>query len=350
MTTHRRGRALVVGVADYVGFRNLPDAVRNDVADLVELLTEPDRGAFDPASVTLLADGQATAAAIRGALAAAATSMRPEDVFLLYFSGHGDRADAGSGERSWLLPHDADPADPGAASLSSEELVALLDAIPSGRQVIMLDACHAGGIGTAKSGSAPKGFGMRGLDVLSTGAGRVLLSSSRSDQESIIVRGERNSVFTGALLEALNGAATDRGDGAIGVLDVFDYVTRQVPRRAEQNPVMRAEDVEGNFAIALRPATVAGKGGEADPPATAEIVAVLAALYPGGPMQDGFWTTAGGDASRIELSGAGRAQWHAAIRKVSMGGGGLRLDRLLVAALDEFPGNDGLLDLQRRLP
>ena len=300
--------------------------------------------------MTLLADGQATAAAIRGALAAAAALTRRGDVFLLYFSGHGDRADAGSGERSWLLPHDADPTDPGAASLSSEELVALLDAIPAARQVVMLDACHAGGIGAAKSGSAPKGFGTKGLDVLSAGSGRLLLSSSRADQESIILRGERNSVFTGAMLEALKGAAIDRGDGAIGVLDVFDYVTRQVPRRADQNPVMRAEDLEGNFAIALRSQTLAGKSGLSEQPTTGEIVAILAALYPGGPMQGGFWTTAGGDASRIDLSGTGRTQWHAAIRKVSMGGGGLGLDRLLVAALDEFPGNEGLLDLQRRSP
>jgi hypothetical protein len=45
-------------------------------------------------------------------------------------------------------------------------------------------------------------------------------------------------------------------------------------------------------------------------------------LYPKGPDEDALWTEAGGDLSRLDLSGNGRSQWVRALRPLEQGGGG----------------------------
>jgi hypothetical protein len=340
-------RALVVGVARYKSVVSLPDAVRNDVADIAALLRNPAVSALEHDAVTLMVDEAVTADAIRTAFRDIATTMPPDGIFLFYFSGHGERGDAGGREQSWLLPHDTDLANLAATAISSDEIVTLLNAIGARRQVLMIDACHAGGLGSAKSPEVePKGFGKSGVDALSQGAGRVLLTSSRADETSGIIRGARNSIFTTSLIEALLGAAIDRGDGAIGVLDVFDYVSTEVPKRADQHPVFHAGDLDSNFAIARRP-----PGAAAAVIDTNSLTEIFARLYPAGPNQDGIWARAGGDVSRLILDGTGTGQWHSALSKLRLGGGGLTLRELLRTAHNDYPESedlDALISLKTR--
>ena len=46
--------------------------------------------------------------------------------------------------------------------------------------------------------------------------------------------------------------------------------------------------------------------------------------------------------SRLVLAGTGAAQWHSALNKVHLGGGGLQLDDLLHAAAADYPTNSEL--------
>src|SRR3954452_1151258 len=61
-------------------------------------------------------------------------------------------------------------------------------------------------------------------------------------------------------------------------------------------------------------------------------------LYPAGPTDQDIWARAGGDVSRLKLSGTGRANWFAALRVLKLGGGGQNITRqsLLKAALNDF--------------
>ena len=327
--------ALLIGVARYERVGSLPDAVRNDVRDMAALLCDPAVGGIDPANVTTLLDGEVTANSIRSALAAASANAGPDSTFLFYFSGHGERGMRGGREQSWLLPHDARVADLAGTALSADEIATLLSSLAQRRQVLMIDACHAGGIGATKGGAvAPKGFGEPGIAALAEGAGRALLTSSRADETSGIEVGARNSVFTNALLEALNGATVDRGDGLIGVLDVFEYVSRRVSQQGNQHPVFHAGNLDRNFAIARR-----RPFGGAVRPALDDLVSVFAGLYPMGPTQDELWSRAGGNVSLLSLSGTGIAQWHSALSKVQRGGGGLTMSRLASAAAKDYPGH-----------
>jgi hypothetical protein len=335
--------ALLVGVARYEAISSLPGAVRQDVEDLSTVLRDPQAGSLSAGNVRMLVDEAATAAAIRGALGDIAAAMPVDGALLLYFSGHGDRMHDGGKERSWLLPHDFDPTDVVTTALSSDEIVAMLDGVGGSRQVVIIDACHAGGVGSMKgAGALPKGIGPNVIDDLAKGAGRALLTSSRAGEYSSILPGARNSVFTGALLEALGGATIDRGNGLIGVLDVFHYVADTVPIRVDdQHPVFHAMDLENNFALARR---------RSDPPASATDINALtrlfSELYPIGPTQDGVWARAGGRVSHLNLSGNGLAQWHAALTRVLLGGD-LTLKRLASAAIEDYPDNITLKALGR---
>jgi len=329
------GSALIVGVADYHQVSpDLPDAVRHDVSDVANLFCDPEIGELDPSRVTLLLDDRATVGAIRAAFSAAAGDLSSGETFLFYFSGHGTRGDEKGHEQSWLLPHDADLNHLAATALSSAELVACLNAIPASRQIVLIDACHAGGMGSTKApGQAPKGFGKSGIEALSQGVGRVLLTSCRPDELSGILNGARNSIFTAALIDALLGAAIDRGDGVVRVLDIFAYVSIEVPKLHDQHPIFHAGDLDGNFPVARRKLALAA------PNDTNSLTALFAKLYPAGPREERIWARAGGDVSRLDLSGSGFAQWHAALIKARAGGGGLTLKELYAEALQDFPGN-----------
>jgi hypothetical protein len=335
------GSALLVGVADYQSVPSLPVAVRNDVQDVAALLLDPDISELKPDDLTMLTDGQATAAAIRAAFDALAQA--PIDgAFLFYFSGHGERRELFGLQQSWLLAYDTDLSDLAATALSSNEIAGYLRAITADRQVIMIDACHAGGIAAMKGQvtTLPKGFGEAGAGALA-GSGRAILTSSRDDERSIILSGARNSIFTSALLDAMKGKAIDRADGLIGILDVFTFVADSVPAVVDQHPMLHVDALSGNFPI-IRRRLASNPYSEGD---LDLIVELFVDLYPRGPMHDSLWARAGGNVAQLTLDGTGAAQWHSALTKVRNGGGGLTVAQLLKAAAKDYPNHPALRDI-----
>jgi hypothetical protein len=170
----------------------------------------------------------------------------------------------------------------------------------------------------------------------------VIIASSRASEFSYALPGARNSVFTGHLLEALTGHASTSGDGLVRVFDVFNYVAEHVRRSiSNQHPVFKASDVEENFPIALdRGGVKAPANATLRPPDRwRDIEQIMADLYPAGPADQSMWERAGGDLSRLNLSGNGRANWFAALRTLKRGGGGsgISVKSLIDTALDDFP-------------
>ena len=347
------GRALIVAIANYDEANALPEAVLNDARDIQAALTMSDVGGYAPHRVQMLLDGAATLSTLRGALRRLADEAGPQDTVLIYFSGHGARIGSGEGVSSCLLPVDSRRDDRAGTGLSEREFSDALAAITSPRLLVVLDACHSGGAGQLKDGDAAKledGLVAKDLSRLAQGAGRVIISSSRAEEVSTVSRDALNSVFTEHFLRALEGAARDRGDGVVRVLDVFEYVVEKLKAaRPPQHPVLKANDMEDNFPIALR------KEDTQDPPAAAppgsDLVDTLAFLYPQGPNENQIWTRAGGEVSRLVLRGHGHAMWFSALRALRQGGGGARitLKKLVAAALEDYPNNMGLKDADASL-
>lgn len=344
-----KARALVVGIADYAHVTSLPDMVRRDAIDIAAALSAPEVSGYDPDAVRILTNRDATTAAIRAELAKASAEMAEDEIFIFYFSGHGAQLMLGCEEHSALALYETNLSDLAGTALVDSDLLALLKEIPARRQVIILDACHSGGVGSLKAPGASASLPpARSFDALAKGRGRVLLCSSRPDEVSLALRTMSNSVFTAVLLDALRDAANDRGDGMLGVFDLFSYISAEVPKLAEQHPVFKADDLEENFAIARRATTKTAAPFLKTVPLSGsqQIEALLCALYPLGPMQDNIWQRAGGDAARLDVAGKGVAQWHSAIRMLTLGGGGLTLASLLGVAVEDYPANQTLSALR----
>jgi hypothetical protein len=145
---------------------------------------------------------------------------------------------------------------------------------------MVLDCCHAGAMGVKGIGSLPGGYsvaaippsllmggaksvatpGAKGLETLSLGSGRAVLSSSTGEQQSYMRSDGKMSVFTYHLVEALTGhAEPEEGATEVLVSDVMGHVWRHVRKSAEALGVQQTPDyqVSGNFPIAL---LLGGKG------------------------------------------------------------------------------------------
>jgi uncharacterized caspase-like protein len=247
--------ALVVGIDEYRHVRKLP--ATSDAADIHAALVDAAGGAYPPTNVTLLVNEQATQSSLRAALADLAERVPADGTLFVFFSGHGARLDgdtAGAGD--YLLPVDADPTTPqtlAASAIAGSEFNALLRAIPARKGVVVLDCCHAAGIGEAK-GLVPdlplsEGLSDGLYDALKAGRGRVVYASSRGDESSYVLPGARNGVFTEQLLAGLRGGVAS-ADGYVRVFDLFEYLQPRVTAAQPlQHPVFKAE-VEENFAVA----------------------------------------------------------------------------------------------------
>jgi hypothetical protein len=248
---------LVIGIANYRHTNPLPMTVLQDAKDIAGVLLDPSQCGYLPDNVRLLLDDEATLATIEGALADLAARTNSDSTVIIYVSSHGGQIESGPRAGAYLLPVDTryDSADEIAATaISDTAFTEALRAIPARKLVVLFDCCHAGGIGhpkTVATSSLKAGLPESLYDALKRGQGRVILASSRSTEESWILPGAVNSLFTQHLLAGLRGGIASE-DGLIRIFDLFEYLQPRVTGDyAGQHPIFKAE-IEENFPIALR--------------------------------------------------------------------------------------------------
>lgn len=157
-----------------------------------------------------LVDSDATARNLRSAMRDIADRIRPEDTFVLFFSGHGNRVPRAAG------PETADPDGMDETielydgPLRDDELRDWFDGLEARTALIMLDSCFSGGF--AK-------------DLISA-PGRMGIFSSEEDVTSQVADKFRAGGFLSAFLdEAIgDGLADDDRDGAVTALELSQFV------------------------------------------------------------------------------------------------------------------------------
>lgn len=226
---------LSVGVNEYKNAKYNLNYGRPDAQAIAKELKAKAGRIFKKIEVSELYDRAVSAEAVVHALEAIAAKARPIDVFVFYFAGHGtmsEGSDAAPPE-FFLVPHDVtalygDDAQLAAHALSAGKIRAALTAIAAQKQLILLDACQAGG--------ALDAFAMRGaqeeraLLQLARSAGIVVMAATGSQQLASEVKALGHGVFTYALIEGLRGAADGAPkDGKITVKELEAYLSDRVP-------------------------------------------------------------------------------------------------------------------------
>jgi len=240
------GHALLIGVGG-----DLPGTVE-DARGIADVLRDAERCAYPPEQVRLLAGADASRANILAALDALAHSADAHSTVLFYFSGHGYRVTSPADQAHYLLPYGYDLQKLDQTAVSGAELAERLRALKARKVLVLLDCCHAGGVGQAKAPGlelAKAPLPGEALALLEEGRGVVLVASSQEDELSYA--GRPYSAFTLALLEALSGVGVAKKDGWVRVADLALHAREVVPTRTKgkQHPILHFEHAD-NFAVA----------------------------------------------------------------------------------------------------
>jgi hypothetical protein len=249
------GHALIIGVG-----ADLPNTM-DDAKGLADILKDPGRCAYPTEQVLLLTSQAANRKGLLGAMDKLAQTSDKNSTVIIYFSGHGYRATSSIGEAYFLIPYGCDPNQLSKTAINGSEFAAKLRALKAKKLLLLLDCCHAGGVGEAKGVELAKApIPPETLDVLSEGRGRVIIASSQADELSYA--GKPYSAFTLALIESLCGVGVAKKDGFVRVADLAMHAREVVPGRTGnmQHPILNFEQAD-NFVIAYY------AGGESSPKA-----------------------------------------------------------------------------------
>ena len=152
---------------------------------------------------------------------------KPDDLLVLYFSGHGVRDELGA---LYLAVKNTIRSRLRSTAIKSDYIRDVMDQSRSKRQVLILDCCNSGAF--AQGTKAATGVSIGTASAFEGGYGRIILTASDSTQfawEGDKVIGETdNSLFTHYLVEGLEGEADQDGDGRITVDELYDYAYEKV--------------------------------------------------------------------------------------------------------------------------
>jgi tetratricopeptide (TPR) repeat protein len=180
-----RRHALLIGNARYARYP-LVNPV-NDARAIAQVMREVD---FD---VKLSIDTNKRA--MREAIDNFVDHLRPEDVGLFYYAGHGFQIEG----ESYLMPVDfeaRDAADARDEGYSVSRVIAKMEASGARLNIVILDACRSNSFSSTRSVSG-------GLASVNTGAGTFVAFATAPGKTALDNPKEKNGLFTSYLLEAL---------------------------------------------------------------------------------------------------------------------------------------------------
>lgn len=220
-----------------------------DSQALAKALADKSIGSFD--EVTPLINKTETE--IRRAISGFLTSKKPDDLVLVYFSGHGVLDDRG---RLFLSLKDTQTNLLKATAIPSSYIADEMDTCRSKRQILILDCCHSGAFARGTKGDQKA---VTEATFEGSGFGRVVLTASDSTQYALegdqVITQTDLSLFTHFLLEGLStGEADQNNDGFISLDEWYDYTyTRVISTTPKQVPHKWSYHQQGDLLIAKNP-------------------------------------------------------------------------------------------------
>ncbi len=231
---------VAIGVSDYQRAEFRLANAANDARAIAELLRQPSPPVYERAEVELLLDRDATNANIMAALRKVAAKARPQDIVVIFFSGHGEAVDG----KYFFAPVDfasRHPALLAKANKANEqeiidelfredgfgeaELLPMLEKI-QGSLLLMLDTCFSGALTddpverNARNEVVTNSVGHKTGRFILAAARNLALDSNGAEDGS---DRSGHGLFTTTLLDGLEGGADLDHKGRINVLYLMTF-------------------------------------------------------------------------------------------------------------------------------
>ena len=235
--------ALVIGINEYQLASSLGYA-RQDAEAFAAVLISHHH--FPQDKLTVLLDKDATKQNILSAYHRFQQEhVMPDDRIAVFFAGHGITRPGNRGEVGFLTPVDGDPKNP-ATLIRWDDLTRNADLIAAKHMLFVMDACYGG---LAVHRAIPSGNSRFLKDMLQRYS-RQVLTAGKADEVVADSGGPRlgHSIFTGHLLDALEGKAAD-AHGTTSANTVMAYVYKRVANdpHSQQSPHFGFFDGDGDF-------------------------------------------------------------------------------------------------------
>jgi hypothetical protein len=206
----RRVFAVMVGISDYPGSGNDLPLTAEDARKLQQALQR--QGTLAAESV-ILTDGQATRAAVRQAFQRVAAVAGPNDLFLFFYSGHGNQvrgqvnATEPDGKNETIEMVDG--------AITDEELNTMFQQVRSSTSLLILDSCFSGGFAR---------------NVVSRPGVMGLFSSEEDLTSSVAEKFQAGGFLSHFIQTGFAGNADENRDGVITAGELGAYVRREFAR------------------------------------------------------------------------------------------------------------------------
>lgn len=243
--------ALIIGNDDYsdpkLAKLKTPEA---DSRALAAILGDEKIGGFEEV-IPLV---NQTETEIRRAVSGFLANKKPDDLVLIYFSGHGVLDSRG---RLYLALKDTQTNILTATGIPSSFIADEMDNCRSKRQILILDCCHSGAF--ARGVKAGEQKAVTETTFEGSGFGRVVLTASDSTQFALegdqVIAQTELSLFTHFLLEGLKtGKADTNNDGHISLDEWYEYTYTQVlSTTPKQVPHKWSYRQQGDLIVAQNP-------------------------------------------------------------------------------------------------
>lgn len=247
---HKRGYenswALVIGIDNYASISPLGYAA-SDAKAIRDILIS--NFEFRAENVITLIDKEATKSSVLHAYSEfAGSKVGLDDRIIVFFAGHGHTLTGQRGEVGFLVPHDGNP-NVISSMIRWDELTRNADLIKAKHQWFIMDACY-GGLAVTRALSAGTArflsdmYLRRACQVLTAGKANEVVADSGGPLPN-------HSIFTGHLLEALDGKAATQ-DGIITSNGVMSYVYGKVANDKNSNQTPHFGYVDGDGDLILK--------------------------------------------------------------------------------------------------
>ncbi|HEY5723743.1 MAG TPA: hypothetical protein VIT45_15635 [Allosphingosinicella sp.] len=230
------------------GVKAADGKVRRVTREAIEILLSAMGGADVGASAQYLAE--------RGFDASQLDRVRPDDIVIISFSGHGWADRQGN---FYLVPADgkwpAGAAAPDVATLlSSANLSVYLNAIQAAEIALIVDACHSAA--SVDGGDFKPGpMGDAGLGQLAFDKGIRILAATQADdvalEDPVLRQGLLTYALAGEGITATGGKADMDSDGRIGLDEWLVYASRRLPSLSEDVRLGRFTGAAGQRGFVL---------------------------------------------------------------------------------------------------